>query len=284
MVVKMFNAQSLLIEEFVQELRIAYQQTYNLSEPQYASILDWTGRLALENIANSDALYHDLHHTIMVTMVGQAILKGKHLAEGGISPKDWLHYMTALLCHDIGYVRGVCKLDNNGTYATGIGGELVAISHDSTDAALTPYHVDRSKQFVRERFSNTVLTDIDPEVVASYIEMTRFPVPDDPFYADTSSYGGLVRAADFIGQLGDPNYLRKIPALFYEFEETGENLNTGYTSPGHMRRSFTKFYWKVVRPHIQDALRYLRKTQEGKQWIANLHSHVFDVEHSEINE
>ena len=112
--------------------------------------------------------------------------------------------------------------------------------------------------------------------------MTRFPVPDDPFYLETGTFAGLVRAADFIGQLGDPEYLRKIPALFYEFEETGENKRIGYNSPGHMRQNFTKFYWQVVRPHIQDALHYLRKTQEGKQWIANLHSHVFDVEHSEI--
>jgi hypothetical protein len=40
--------------------------------------------------------------------------------------------------------------------------------------------------------------------------------------------GGLVRAADFVGQLGDPDYFRKSPALFYEFEELGlnENLDT----------------------------------------------------------
>jgi len=31
----------------------------------------------------------------------------------------------------------------------------------------------------------------------------------------------------------------------------------------------------------EEALEYLRITQEGKQWIANLHSHVFDVEHKE---
>ncbi len=277
----MFNAQSLLIEALVGELQTAYQQTYNLTEPQYANVLEWTGRLALENIANSDALYHDVHHTIMVSLVGQAILKGKHLAEGGVTPDDWLHFMIAAICHDVGYVRGVCRLDGNGRYATGIEDETVEISPDSTDAALTPYHVDRSQQFVRERFGNTVLVNVDAERIANYIEMTRFPVPDEPFYRDTGGYGGLVRAADFIGQLGDPNYLRKVPALFYEFEETGENLNTGYTSPGHMRGNYTKFYWKVVRPRIQDALRYLRKTQEGQQWIANLHSHVFDVEHRE---
>jgi hypothetical protein len=278
----MLNLQSLMIEHFVKALKDAYQQTYSLMEPQNANILEWTGRLALENIANSDALYHNVDHTIMVTLVGQAILKGKHLGEGGITPSDWLHFMMALLCHDIGYVKGVCRQDSNGDYVTGINGGTVKLPFGSTDAALTPYHVNRSKLFVMERFGNSLVKEVDAKTIASYIEMTRFPVPDEPFYKETGSFAGLVRAADFIGQLGDPNYLRKIPALFYEFEETGENKRIGYTSPGHMRQSFTKFYWQVVRPHIQDALHYLGKTQEGKQWIANLHSHVFDVEHSEI--
>ncbi len=278
----MLNLQSLMIEHFVKALKDAYQQTYSLMEPQNANILEWTGRLALENIANSDALYHNIDHTIMVTLVGQAILKGKHLGEGGITPSDWLHFMMALLCHDIGYVKGVCQHDTEEEYATGRNGDTVKLPFGSTDAALTPYHVDRSKLFVMERFGNSLVSQVDAKTIASYIEMTRFPVPDDPFYKETGSFAGLVRAADFIGQLGDPDYLRKVPALFYEFEETGENARIGYTSPGHMRQNFTKFYWLVVRPHIQDALHYLRKTQEGKQWIANLHSHVFDVEHSEV--
>ena len=276
----MVNFQRLIIERFVKELKAAYEQTYNQMEPQYANLLEWTGRLALENISNSDALYHNMDHTIMVALVGQAILKGKHLKEGGVRPRDWLHFMMALLCHDIGYVKGVCKADNHDTFATGNGDEVVKILPEGTDASLTPYHVSRSKLFILERFGNpNLLVDVDEKIIADYIEMTRFPVPDEEFYKDTSSFRGLARAADFIGQLGDPNYLRKIPALFYEFEETGENKNTGYKSPGHMRRNFTKFYWKVVRPHIQDALIYLQITQEGKQWIANMHSHVFDVQH-----
>ncbi len=278
----MLNLQSLIIEHFVVALKDAYAQTYSLMEPQNANILEWTGRLALENIANSDALYHNVDHTIMVTLVGQAILKGKHLCEGGITPRNWLHFMMALLCHDIGYVKGVCKLDEDGRYATGTNDEMIELPFGGTDAALTPYHVSRSKLFVMERFGNSLVSEVDAKTIATYIEMTRFPVPDEPFYQETGSFAGLVRAADFIGQLGDPDYLRKIPALYYEFEETGENRRIGYTSPGHMRQNFTKFYWNVVRPHIQDALYYLRKTQEGKQWIANLHSHVFDVEHSEI--
>lgn len=277
----LLNLQSLVIEHFVKELQDAYQQTYSLMEPQYGNILVWMGRLALENIANSDALYHDVEHTIMVSLVGQAVLKGKHLTEGGVTPKDWLHFMMALLCHDIGYVRGVCRADGNGRYATGQADETVVIPAGSTDAALTPYHVNRSKLFIYERFSGS-LTDVDPDVIAHYIEMTRFPSPtDNPIYQETADFGGLARACDLIGQLGDPDYLRKVPALYYEFEEVGENKRIGYTSPGHMRENFAKFYWSTVSPYIQDALRYLRKTQEGKVWVASLHSHVFDMEHNQ---
>ena len=60
----------------------------------------------MEIIANSDAPYHNAEHTMMVTLVGQEILRGKHIREGGVTPRDWLHFISSLLCHDIGYVRG----------------------------------------------------------------------------------------------------------------------------------------------------------------------------------
>ncbi len=276
----MFNSPNLLIENFVFQLKEAYRQTYNAMEPQYANMIEWTGRLALENIANSDALYHNIEHTILVTLVGQAILKGRHLSRGRVTPRDWLHVIMGLLCHDIGYVKGVCRADKRGEYATGIDDQTVQISEDGTDAALTPYHVDRSKLFVQERFGAHTLTEaVDADLIAAHIERTRFPIPDGVEYQETGDYAGLVRAADFIGQLGDPNYLRKVPALYYEFEETGANQKIGYQSPGHMRRKFTKFYWDVIYPYLPDALRYLNVTQEGKLWVASLYAHVHEVEH-----
>jgi hypothetical protein len=109
--------------------------------------------------------------------------------------------------------------------------------------------------------------------------MTRFPPPDGEEYKDTKGFPGLLRAADLIGQLGDPNYLRKTPALFYEFEEIGMNKEFNYTNPGDLRDTYAKFYWGVISPYIQDALGYLNITQAGKQWIASLYSHVFVAEH-----
>jgi len=280
----MINWQELTIDKFVRELRNAYERTYGDINSEYGRIVAWCGRLVLENISNSDALYHDIDHTIMVALAGQAIIEGKHLREGGVTPHDWVHYMIAVLCHDIGYVKGVCRNDTHDMFVTGVGDEMIHISPDGTDVALTPYHVDRSKQFVRERFGSSLLEGmtnfLDAELVASYIEITRFPAPEGKkIFDDTIGYGGLTRAADFIGQLGDPDYLRKTPALFYEFHELGLNEKYGYKSPNDMRKNYASFYWERVYPYIQDALVYLRLTEDGKQWIANIHSHVFDSEH-----
>jgi len=276
----MINPRHLVIDQFTASLETAYRQAYGTMRPELASVISWAGRLALENIGNSDMLYHDVEHTMLVTSVGQQILIGKHLAEGGVSPTDWLNFMMAVLLHDVGYVRGVCRADADPCFATGVGDETVVLPEGSTDAALTPHHVSRGQLFVRERFGSAMQTDFDPEVIAAHIEMTRFPAPNTPHYKQTATFSGLVRAADFIGQLGDPNYLRKIPALFYEFEQLGSNKKLGYENPDQMRRGYAGFYWKVVTPYIQDAIKYLRVTVEGKQWIANLHSHVFEVEHT----
>ncbi|HNK64095.1 MAG TPA: hypothetical protein PKL78_13725 [Anaerolineales bacterium] len=278
----MINWQELTIDMLVRQLKSSYERTYGEINVDFGRIVAWCGRLALENISNSDALYHDVDHTIMVSLAGLAIIEGKHLREGGVTPRDWMHYMIAVLCHDIGYVRGVCRRDTKEMFATGVNEDLIHISPDWTDVSLTPYHVDRSQLFVRERFGSGLLGDIsrtlDADLVASYIEMTRFPSLQS-FDQDTKGLGSLVRAADFVGQLGDPDYFRKAPALFYEFQELGLNEKLGYKSPNDLRRGYAKFYWNQVYPFIKDALLYLSLTEDGKQWIANMHSHVFESEH-----
>lgn len=273
----MLNATELLINAFAAELREGFCRTYGGMKPDYADIITWAGNMALENIANSDALYHDVEHAILVTLVGQEVLRGKHIREGGVSADDWLHFIISLVCHDIGYVKGVCRQDRKGWYATGVDGTLAQLPFGATDASLTPYHVDRGKLFVEERFGGHKL--IDAETIKQNIELTRFPVPNGQDHQDTRDYPGLVRAADLIGQLSDPRYLQKISALFYEFEETGINKALGYNNPGDLRTYYPKFYWHGVYPYIQDGLSYLSLTQQGKQIIANLYANVFVVEH-----
>ena len=108
---------------------------------------------------------------------------------------------------------------------------------------------------------------------------SRFPVPEDEQHESTDDFPGLVRAADLIGQIADINYLRKQAALFNEFRETGMSNKLKYNSVADLRANYPDFFWKTVRPYIGDALRYLRVTQEGQQWIANLYANVFAMEH-----
>ena len=130
---------------------------------------------------------------------------------------------------------------------------------------------------VEERFARAPRVDV--EAVKRNILGTRFPVPGAEERRELEGYPRLVRAADLIGQLSDPRYLRKIPALFYEFEETGVNRLLGYTNPGDLRRNYPRFYWTSVYPHVKDMLELLCLTQGGLQARANLYANVFMVEH-----
>ncbi|MEM1425041.1 MAG: hypothetical protein AAGF75_00595, partial [Cyanobacteria bacterium P01_H01_bin.130] len=190
---------------------------------------------------------------------------------------DWLHFIISLLFHDVGYIKGVCQEDGSGWYATGVEEGRVRLPFGATDASLTPYHVDRSKRFIEERFGGHKLIDV--EILKRNVELTRFPVPDGEDRQETRNFPGLVRAADLLGQLSDPRYLNKICALFYEFEETGMNQILGYQTPGDLRANYAQFFWKEVYPYVKDALEYLALTQAGKQIAANLYSNVFVVEH-----
>jgi len=123
---------------------------------------------------------------------------------------------------------------------------------------------------------------LDGDRVARAIELTRFPVPEDGDHEETGTEPGLVRAADLIGQLADPRYLQKLNGLYHEFVETGTARKQGLSDPADLVDAYPKFFWTAVTPYIGDALRYLNVTSEGRQWIANLHSHVFAVEHGSV--
>jgi hypothetical protein len=206
--------------------------------------------------------------------VSYDIMKGRALLQPTF-PSDFAHLLVACLFHDIGYVRGILKEDGTDGFVINAKGDKAKLPRGASDAALLPYHVDRSKMFVVDRLANMEL--LDAARIARAIEYTRFPSPPSDGTGDNEE-GMLVRAADLIGQLGDPHYLRKANALYYEFEEVGMNKQLGYTSPADLTDLYPQFYWNSVSPHVQSAIRYLNVTSSGRQWIANLYSNVFRAE------
>jgi hypothetical protein len=215
----------------------------------------------------------------MVTDVGQSILWGRLTSQGDVTAHDWLHAIFAMLYHDVGFIRGILKGDRGGRYIVNEFGDTVAPPAGATDAYMAPYHVSRSCLFVKERFATETL--VEAGTLIHHIEMTRFPVPRDAFYQRVGDFAGLVRAADLIGQMADPQYIQKLSKLFMEFSETGEAERLGYDNPGALRADYPSFFFERVRPYISEGLRFLRKTQEGQLWIANLFSHVYSEQQSE---
>jgi hypothetical protein len=272
----MLNATALLSEKLGKSLSGAFLHTFGGSKPHIAALLDEAGRLVVERIAMSDALYHNAEHTALVTLVAQDILRGLRLRRT-VSPDDWLHFIAAALCHDIGYLRGVCAGDNGDEQIIDAVGKTVRLPRGASDAFLAPYHVCRSQLVVRDRFASHEL--INGERIARMIELTRFPVPDDDDHAETATEAGLLRAADLIGQLGDPLYPRKLNALFHEFGEIGVNQRLGYASPADLAEHYPTFFWSKVEPYVGDAISLLELTMEGRQWVAQLYSNVFVLEH-----
>jgi hypothetical protein len=297
----MANSIPLRIRGCVQYLQTGYR--FGLGLVPGSDLLGEVATEILMAIARSDAAYHNLEHTIQVALVGQEILQGKHRCEGNVTPDDWLHFLLALLCHDIGYIKGICQgdrpdenrfvtgqgsaeqsppnpaynLPDENRFVTGQGSDCITLAPKATGASLTPFHVDRGKQFIAERFANH--PKIDVTRLQGYIELTRFPVPNDEAHRCTLDYPGLTRAADLIGQLSDPNYLVKIPALFEEFAEIGSNQALGYRKPSDLRAGYPKFYWNVVSQYVHHGIRYLEITLEGKPVLENLYTNLKVVEH-----
>jgi hypothetical protein len=232
-------------------------------------------RIAIECIGNSDALYHNVEHTMLVTMAGHDIMRGRALYTH-MPAEDYATVIIACVTHDIGYVRGLFRADDETGYLSSATGQKVSLPRGSSDAAMLAVHVDRSKMYVMERIEGMEL--LDAERIARAVEGTRFPASIPTLGEHVEEEPALLRAADLIGQLGDPHYIRKVGALWHEFEEAGLNRQFGYNSPADLVNLYPQFYWNCVAPHVQTAIRYLNVTSSGRQWIANLYSNVFRAE------
>jgi hypothetical protein len=251
------------------------KRRFGTSQAHLVEMVPSIARIAVECIGNSDALYHNVEHTMLVTLAGHDILRGRAL-HTHMPAEDYAHVIIACLTHDIGYVRGLFLDDDADGFVVDGSGRKVTLPRGASDAALMPYHIERSKLYVMERIEG--IEALDKRRIARAVEGTRFPSSFPSEDEEVDEEAALLRAADLIGQLGDPHYIRKANALYQEFEEAGVNRQLGYNSPADIVNLYPQFYWNSVAPHVQTAIRYLNVTSSGRQWIANLYSNVFKAE------
>jgi hypothetical protein len=229
-------------------------------------------RVALECLARSDALYHNVEHTFLVTLVGLDILRGRSLSER-IVPDEFNHVLIACLLHDIGYVRGILQGDGENSFVFEDTGRTVALPRGSSDVSLGPYHVDRSKIFAHERLEHSPL---DAARIARAIEFTRSHRRSPSRGAPKRRLGAEIGASSgsALPEKGKRAILRVSRHRFCA------SATLGYDCPADLVERYPEFYWHSVAPHIRQAVAYLNVTESGRQWIANLHNHVFCAEHS----
>jgi hypothetical protein len=270
----MITVPGLAAEALASFLGARLKRRFGSTNASLIELIESSAGLALDCIGNSDALYHNVEHTMLVTLVGYDIMKGRSLLVS-TSASDYAHFLIACLFHEIGHVRGILRGDSEEGYIIDASEGKVKLPRGSSDAALMPYHVDRSKLYVTDRMGES--KHLDASRICRAIEFTRFPAPTAAD-GECNEECLLMRAASIIGQLGDPHYLQKAHALYYEFEEIGVNTKFGYTSAADLIDLYPQFYFDSLSAHLQTAIRYLNVTTRGRQWIACLYSNVFRAE------
>src|SRR5262244_2482147 len=154
----MFTVPELAAEALGEFIGNYMRRRFGAASERLVETVPSIARIALECIGNSDALYHNVEHTMLVTLAGHDILRGRAL-HTHMPAEDYAHVIIACLTHDIGYVRGLFKADDKDGYVVDSTGRKVALPRGSSDAALLPYHVDRSKLFAMERIAGIAKLD-----------------------------------------------------------------------------------------------------------------------------
>ncbi len=272
----MLRPSEIIIDAFVERLLEDHRTLFREGHPEHASTLADVARMSLSRIATSNAPYHDINHTIVVTLVGQDMLRGRIVRNGDVDSTRWTQFVASLLCFAIGFVRDLCPGDRGSLVVTDEAGTTVTIPRGATDGFLWPYFTDRGKMFVRQYFRDHPV--LDAEAMARSIEYSRFPPPEDR-NLETDTDPGLLRAAHIIGAVADPDFLTKAKSLLLELDESGIAAKLGFQDVADLKVGYPKLFWSMLHPQIGDGMALLRHTGRGRAWLARLHAHVLTEEH-----
>jgi hypothetical protein len=122
---------------------------FGSSHARLAEALPFAAKLTMECIGNSDALYHNIEHSMLVTLAGHDILMGRQMLRS-TTAGDYANFIMACLTHDIGYVRGILHGDDNESYVADLSGRTIRL----------PQHVC-PREIIRAGQTNPRLCGVD---------------------------------------------------------------------------------------------------------------------------
>jgi hypothetical protein len=159
--------------------------------------------------AKCDTEYHDLQHSLEVTLAMVRLLDGYERSRADGPPIGERLFQLGAICalyHDIGYIRRITDTKHR------------------SGAEYTTTHVSRGARFLREYLPTIGMEDV-AEVAGSIVHFTGYERPvasirvPDPIYR---LVGSLLGSADIIAQMSDRCYLEKCrDRLYPEFVAGG---------------------------------------------------------------
>ena len=197
-----------------------------------------------------DTLYHDLRHTLDMTLAMARLLDGHDRA---LAPADQIGARRAMLgvvvalLHDSGYLKRASE------------------SHIENGAVFTKVHVSRSADFLARYLPQLGFAD-EAGPASKLVHFTGYEMDIDDIMLHDPQHrllGCLVGTADLIGQMSDRMYLEKCREFLYPEFVWGhiarETLADGreivrYASPEDLMLKTPGFYEYVARARIDKKL------------------------------
>jgi hypothetical protein len=207
-------------------------------------------RGALPGYLACDTPYHDLRHTLDVTLAMARLIEGHDriaAPAARLGPERAVIGVIVALLHDSGYIREISD---------------TRVRHG---AEYTKIHVGRSARFI-SRYLPQVGLESHVPVASQIVHFTGYEVGFDRIEVSDvrdRTLGHILGTADLIAQMSDRLYLEKCrDFLFEEFVLGGiarQTLADGtdvvvYASPEDLLRKTPAFHDSVVNERLSDAL------------------------------
>lgn len=197
-----------------------------------------------------DTSYHNLEHTLQVTLCYARLLEGYKQAgtQPELARRPFELALLAILLHDTGYLKQ--RGDDAGT-----------------GAKYTLVHVTRSAEFAGKLLAAKGLPAAEIQSVQNMIRCTGVNVDlaRIPFQNELEKkLGFALSTADLLGQMAAPDYIEKLGILYQEFDESnrfnGKEAGAGiFTSAEDLRRKTPAFWEHYVQPRINQDFQGLHR-------------------------
>ncbi len=187
----------------------------------------------------SDSAYHDFSHTLAATVATARLLDGHIKSKGApaLTARDFELAIAGILLHDSGFIKQTG--DNEGT-----------------GAKYTLTHVELSADFAARFLPPLGVSADEVRVVQLAIRCTGLNVNASKleFQNERERFiGCALGTGDILGQMAEPDYLRRLPGLYREYQEAAafSGLREGgiasYTSAEDLMRKSRRFYNDYVK-------------------------------------